>query len=564
MGAYLIMPVLLAVFLLISALIGLRDRRRLDQKEREKLARSFGKPGDKEYSEGRLCELGNSPVPGLSARLENTFTVDDITWNDLDLDLVFRSMDSTCSYAGEEYLYGLLRSPRTDGGTVIAEEGLLFWTRNEDERVNVQRILQGLGRNSKYPFREYLALMDDLPERSAAKELYAVLVPAVSLGIMFFRPAAGILCLLGSFVLNIFTYFRVKREIDPYLYTLRYVMRLLSRGRALAKEPFPAYEEEKETMRSVDRAMASFKAGSGILLRENGGISSVNPLDIFLDYICMLFHLDLMKFASMQGTVRGKRKEIDDLFCAVGTIDAQISIASWRASLPFYSVPDLTGSRFDVKDLFHPLLKAPVPNSIAVSSPVLITGSNASGKSTFLKASALAALLSQSVHTAPAAAYSAGCYRVYTSMALKDDLESGESYFIVEIRSLKRVLDAAKEEGKAPVFLCVDEVLRGTNTTERISASAEILLALSKLPMQIFAATHDLELTELLNGIYTNYHFSETVEGDDVKFSYLLTKGPADSRNAIRLLRLMGYDPSITDRAQERADRYERTGRWEL
>ena len=149
-------------------------------------------------------------------------------------------------------------------------------------------------------------------------------------------------------------------------------------------------------------------------------------------------------------------------------------------------------------------------------------------------------------------------------MALKDDLESGESYFIVEIRSLKRVLDAAKEEGKAPVFLCVDEVLRGTNTTERISASAEILLALSKLPMQIFAATHDLELTELLNGIYTNYHFSETVEGDDVKFSYLLTKGPADSRNAIRLLRLMGYDPSITDRAQERADRYERTGRWEL
>ena len=67
MGAYLIMPVLLAVFLLISALIGLRDRRRLDQKEREKLARSFGKPGDKEYSEGRLRELGNSPVPGLSA-----------------------------------------------------------------------------------------------------------------------------------------------------------------------------------------------------------------------------------------------------------------------------------------------------------------------------------------------------------------------------------------------------------------------------------------------------------------------------------------------------------------
>lgn len=558
------MLALFAIFLMISGLIGLRDRKRLDQKEREKLITSFGKQGTKEYGEGRLTELGRSPSPDHAEHRENAFTVDDITWNDLDLDLVFRSMDGTCSSAGEEYLYGLLRSPRTDGGTRITEEGLLFWTENEKQRVNVQRILQGLGRSSKYPFREYLALMDDLPERNAAKELYAVLIPALSLGIMFIRPAAGILCLLGSFALNIFTYFRVKREIDPYLYTLRYVMRLLSCGRALAGEPFPAYEEEKETMRSVDRSMASFKAGSGILLRENGGIPSANPLDILMDYICMLFHLDLMKFSSMQGTIRGKRKEIDDLFCAVGTIDAQISIASWRASLPFYSVPDLSGSGFDVTDLFHPLLKDPVPNTIAVSSPVLITGSNASGKSTFLKAAALAALLSQSVHTAPAAAYSGCCYRVYTSMALKDDLESGESYFIVEIRSLKRVLDAASEEGKAPVFLCVDEVLRGTNTTERISASAEILLALSKLPMQIFAATHDLELTELLCGIYTNYHFSETVKCDDVKFSYLLTEGPADSRNAIRLLRLMGYDPSITDRAQERADRYERTGRWKL
>ena len=149
-------------------------------------------------------------------------------------------------------------------------------------------------------------------------------------------------------------------------------------------------------------------------------------------------------------------------------------------------------------------------------------------------------------------------------MALRDDLAGGESYFIVEIRSLKRVLDAASEPSDVPVLSCIDEVLRGTNTTERISASTEILLQLAQLPMQVFAATHDLELTELLRDAYVNYHFTETVDGDDVKFSYKLLKGPADSRNAIRLLRAMGYDPAIADRAQERAEHYTKTGRWDL
>ena len=547
------------VFLVITCLIGVRDRRRVETAERRKLAESFGRPGAKEYPEGRLRELSER----FGHRTDG-FVIDDITWNDLDMDLVFRSMDSTCSSAGEDHLYRLLRTPRLDTGSNVSEEGIKWWTENEQGRVDAQRILQRLGRDSRYSIRDYLDLIDDLPARSASKELFAVLIPAVSLGIMFLNPPAGLLCLAGSFALNILTYYKAKGEIDPYLYVLRYVMRLLHCGRALAEEPFPFYEEEKETIRAVDRSLDSFKKGSGILLRGNGGISSVNPLDLLMDYLCILFHIDLMKYASMSGTIRGKREEIEALLNATGAIDAQISVASWRKSLPHFCEPCFEVEGFEAADLIHPLLSRAVPNSIAVNSPVLITGSNASGKSTFLKAAAIAAILSQSVHTAPASSYRSRSFRVYTSMALRDDLTSGESYFIVEIRSLKRVLDAASETGEAPVLCCVDEVLRGTNTTERISASAEILLSLSKMPMQIFAATHDLELTELLKGIYINYHFSETVEGDDVKFSYKLAEGPADTRNAIRLLRVMGYDEAITDRAQERAERYTRTGRWEL
>ena len=551
----------IAVFFAVSFLIGVRDSRRNDARERRKLAEAFGKPGAKQYPEGRLHELEGCVMRRASG---DSFSVDEITWNDLDMDALFLSMDTTCSNAGEEYLYRLLKLPRTDGSVPVSEEGLLWWTENESGRIDVLRILQQLGRNSRYSLYDYLDLLSGVKERSAGKELYAVLLPAVSLGIMVVHPSAGILCLLLSFAFNIVTYFRVKREIDPYLYTFRYVVRLLHCGRKLAAEPFPHYEAEKEVMRSADRSLKGFLRGSGILLRGNGGISAANPADLLTDYLCFLFHIDLIKFDSMLRELRGKQQEVESLIGAVGAIDAEISIASWRKSLPFYCIPDLTGSRFEVTDLIHPLIREPVGNSIAVSSPVLLTGSNASGKSTFLKAAALAAVLSQSVHTAPAAAYRSRCYRIYTSMALRDDLAGGESYFIVEIRSLKRVLDAASEPSAVPVLSCIDEVLRGTNTTERISASTEILLQLAQLPMQVFAATHDLELTELLRDAYVNYHFTETVDGDDVKFSYKLLKGPADSRNAIRLLRAMGYDPAIADRAQERAEHYTKTGRWDL
>lgn len=550
---------LIALFLAVSAAIGFRDSRQREARERKKLREAFGKPGNKEYRDGRFDQ-----IPGYLKRHRKDFEIDDITWNDLDMDLLYRRIDSTCSAAGEEYLYWLLRTPRTDGGTDLSEEGMQWWSSHEAERIDVQRTLQDLGRDSKYSVYDYLALMDDLPDRKFAADLPAVILPAISLGIMFLRPPIGILALLASLAYNMITYFRVKGEIEPYLSTFRHVLRLLECGRKLSEGTFPHYSSEKEDMKQTCRFFSGFSRGSGILLRGRGGISSSNPVDLVLDYLCILFHIDLIKFGSMLKDLRGKEDEIDVLITAIGSVDAQISIASWRGSLPVYCVPDLTGDHFEAKDLIHPLLDAPVPNSISVSKPVLLTGSNASGKSTFLKAAALAAVLGQSLHTVPAAAYNSSCYRIYTSMALRDDIRSGESYFIVEIRSLKRVLDAASGSSEVPVLCCVDEVLRGTNTIERISASAEILRSLARQPIQIFAATHDMELTELLKDYYVNYHFSETLEGDDVKFSYKIQQGPADSRNAIRLLRALGYDAGIADRAERRAEQFMEIGKWEL
>ena len=177
---------------------------------------------------------------------------------------------------------------------------------------------------------------------------------------------------------------------------------------------------------------------------------------------------------------------------------------------------------------------------------------------------AINAILAQTIHTCSARSYEGGCYRIFSSMALRDDLANGESYYIVEIKSLKRIMDAALDASASPLLCFVDEVLRGTNTVERIAASTQILHQLSiRRGVYCFAATHDIELTHLLDGDYDNYHFEEDVKDHDVLFSYHLMSGRAQSRNAIKLLEVIGFTQDITQKSQKMAECFIKTGKWE-
>ena len=115
------------------------------------------------------------------------------------------------------------------------------------------------------------------------------------------------------------------------------------------------------------------------------------------------------------------------------------------------------------------------------------------------------------------------------------------------------------------MILCfVDEVLRGTNTVERIAASTQILKSLGHSGILCFAATHDIELTELLQNDFDNYHFEEDVRDGDIFFNYRLKSGKATTRNAIRLLELMGYDQAVIERASAQAEQFVASGVWKL
>ena len=298
------------------------------------------------------------------------------------------------------------------------------------------------------------------------------------------------------------------------------------------------------------------------LMSKKDGTTS-NPLTIIMDYIRMIFHVDIIAYNIKLNIIAESKAEIFDIYEHIGNIDCEIAVASYMKSMsdvcePVYA---LSGNIINAKDMYHPLTKTVVTNDIHTQRGVLITGSNASGKSTFLKMLGVNIIFAQCFGFALASHFEISPVRLFTSMALKDNLLGEESYYIVETKSLKRICDASDEYGN--VLGIVDEVLRGTNTIERIAASYCILKYLSDKNVLCFVATHDSELTDLLAQYYEMYYFTEEVQKDAVVFPYKINSGVSKKGNAIKLLDIMGYDNGIVSRALNVIDNFYETGKWE-
>ena len=530
---------------------------------RNSLLEGYGKEPPKEYSLERFARLDS-----YLERHKEEKQLDDITWNDLGMDEVFCRIDRTLSAAGEEYLYFTLRNIFCGKEKLDHLEEVTGWFLEQDDtRIRVQLLLKKLGHLGKYSLYDYLDNLDYLGERNNRKILLLNLLYLLFASLLFVQPAVGILGIVVCMLGHILTYFREKKVIEPYITSFAYVLRMINVCEELVRQKIPVYKKELEDLNEALKSLRELKRGSFWVMAGNQGKIGGNPLDIIADYLRMILHLDIWQFNLMLRKLRLKTNEVNRLLGITGYLDMAISVGGFRRSLEGYCIPQLEENANKVylhmEGGWHPLLTHPVKNSIRADRGVLLTGSNASGKSTFLKMVAVNAVLAQTIHTCTAESYHAPVFRIFSSMALRDSIQNGESYYIVEIRSLKRILDAAQTE-TAPVLSFVDEVLRGTNTVERIAAATQILIHLSESGVLCFTATHDIEMTELLKDCYDNYHFEEVIRDGDISFPYELLPGRAGTRNAIRLLALMGYDKEITERAAAQAEDFIQTGKWSV
>lgn len=511
---------------------------------------NWGKVPESGYTADRLESLA---VYGKEKCSRESFSIDEITWKDLDMDRVFQIMNHTVSAPGEEYLMYLLRTPKLEEEKLRERDQMACWAaENGDKRRELQFILSRVSKKRTHSIGEDFISLKSAPEVSEKKHGTLGFLAALCLAVMLFFPVGGFFLFLGVSCINVADYYggRDREAAAVYLGCFRTVLQMIQVSGKVGQLPWEEIRKSGETMKKARENLRIFWKNSHWLFGINSVSGSLEG--VLADLVRMVFHVDLIWYNKMLREIRRHGEDVEILMDHLGELDCAIAIASFREMLPVWSRPSFCGEmEIRAEQLYHPLLTDPVANSFQTGGGMLITGSNASGKSTFLKSAALNAVLAQTAVTCAAASYRAPLCRIYTSMSLSDNLEGGESYFMVEIRSLKRILDAARLDG--PLLCAADEVLRGTNTIERVAASSEILRSLRRKNVFCLAATHDMELTYLLEKWYENYHFDEEINGADIFFSYEIKKGRAASRNAIRLLAMMGYGEDIIEAAEKTA-----------
>ena len=467
--------------------------------------------------------------------------VDEITWNDLNMDDIFAMVNHTDSFAGEQNMYSKLHILCGNEKYFEKQEKLIAQFESDRELRNKVKItLSSLGKmTSSYHIPELVNKLDE------QKRTFRF-IPYILLGVFLASIVATIvlhslnslMIVLFFFILNLISNSVLKMKHTFRMHTLFILACLIG----TASELSGLMKEKNERITEIVRKMKKISGLMSLFSLSNR--RSDDPFLAIFDFIFGAFMIDYIIYDVILMEMIKYREEYMELYDFVGDIDCAIAVLSFRNSLDKYCIPKITKERsFELKECVHPAVNNAVPNDFSYSSNVILTGSNASGKSTFIKMAAINLILGQTINTCTAEYAVIPECSVMTSMAVRDDVITGESYYIKEIKYLKRMTESVNE--KRLMFFAIDEILKGTNTRERISASKAVLKYFSDKNCILIVATHDTELANAFDNSFENYYFTENVSDGDISFDYKLHKGISKTTNAIRLLEIIGFPEEI-------------------
>lgn len=475
--------------------------------------------------------------------------IDEITWQDLEMDDVFRRINHTRSFIGEQVLYHRLHEVKKGQDRERLEEQMQLFTEEEELRIDTELRLSGVGkRDEAYMLPAFL--MHARLWRIERTWIFHVLQILL---LMFL--AAGIIldngfCLLGlgaTALLNLTVWLYTKQRYEGFLAALGRLGQIYGFARWLMREErLWALFGSEELRRDIEELKGLSRLISDYSSRKYAGMSG-DVAGILCDYLWGVTLMDVAAFNRIMKVIGNRQEAVQRILQLAGEVDSAIAVASWRAKAPVFCVPeDAADGKIRARGMVHPLLAGAVANDFVLEDRAVITGANASGKSTFMKALAVNVILAQTVNTCSASAFCVPPMHVMTCMSLRDDILSGESYYFREAKYLKRMLDQL--EKKEPTLFVLDEILKGTNTRERLAASAAILEYFAASDCPVLAATHDTELAKSRG--YRRFYFESCIEGTDVSFDYRIHEGEGGASNAIALLHALHFPDVIVQKAR--------------
>lgn len=481
------------------------------------------------------------------------YHIDEQTWHDLDLDKVYSKLDRNYSSLGEASLYFMIRNPLNDEEKLKARRKKIeYFKQNEKIRFNLMKIFFDLGRDKKNSLLDMIR--EELIESNKFKcyfyTIFGQVIPFILILIAIFKSMSVMIILMLLSLVNVYINSMERDRIKSN--GLIYLRRVIKASKALVRLEDKNLEEFQE---GIKKNLGDIKS----IDRNTKMISFVNMWGGVFEFISVLFLLEETSYYKIADSIEKNKDSILDLYKILGEVEAIISIGSYEVEKKdkINKPKFIKETTLEIKEGIHPILEKPVANSIDLKKRgVVLTGTNMSGKSTFLRMIGVNMVLAQSFNFVLAKEYRAPIFNIVTSISPKDDLSIGKSFYMAEAESILRIIKALDK--KLPVFCAIDEIFRGTNPLERIAASGEILTYINKRNTISIVATHDRELVDILKDDYEFYYFSENVDSKKgLSFDYKLKKGVSKTRNAIKLLEYIGYPEEIINKSYIRTEKLE-------
>ena len=278
----------------------------------------------------------------------------------------------------------------------------------------------------------------------------------------------------------------------------------------------------------------------------------------FLELLKACFLLDLHLLNNSYSQIINQHHSLKEIYKYIGEFDLAISMASLKSDTNFtICIPDLIAENkiLEFTNAIHPLVDQCVPNSFSLKSKsAFITGSNMSGKSTFLRTILINSILAQSVYLCFAESFKSSFLKPFSSITIDDDLLEGSSYFFTEVEIIKEMTKQVPLSSNN--LFVIDETFKGTNTLERISLAKAVLDFLNNNDNMVIASSHDLELIELLSKDFEMFYFTETIKADSLNFDHTIKPGSLKTTNAIKIIEIENYPQSIIDEAYKMTKEY--------
>ena len=476
-------------------------------------------------------------------------TISDKTCNDLDFEELFMFLDRTTSKVGQQYLYSSLRTIDHPTKSFEVQENIIDkLNQSESEQFELFKNLKRLSNRETYFIN---ALFQ---ESFIKKPSWYILIPILSIisflcVIFSFFKGIFILPFIVLFLINSVIHYWNKRNVYQYLDSIPQLVKLNEVAKSILetstfKQFKSEYNEPISDLNDIKLKMQLLKVESK--MDSDFAVFGWAITELFKT----AFLLEPILLFGILKRLETKKSSVERIYSFVGWADTCLSILSLRKNVDNYCIPQVSDTQkaIEFEDLRHPLIVDCTSNSIKIDQKsVLLTGSNMSGKTTFIRSIGVSVITSMTINMAFADSFRIPYIKLHSAIRISDDLMNDKSYYLEEVLCIKDMITEC-EGGHQNLFL-LDEIFKGTNTIERIASGKAVLSHLNQGNNLTFVSTHDIELADLLAKEYDLYHFSEQVNDNKIEFDYKLKEGKLKDRNAIRILQLNKYPQNLVDEA---------------